>query len=93
MYYQHNVSQVEHTIQQYKHDNRYSRDNESNQPEIPTKFNPSTGQLHQWNEDRKCLSRFPISFRGCFICGSTYHRELHDCPIESGGNYDKKTII
>ena len=26
-------------------------------------------------------SRFPIGFRGCFVCGATYHFRTNDCPF------------
>lgn len=52
-------------------------------------MNPSTGQLHPWNEDRKYLSQFPINFRGCFICSETDHRGSRDCQLAKDGKFDK----
>ena len=72
---------------------RYKGGNQQRHAEPPTKFNPSTGQFHPWNEERQYLSRFPLSFRGCFICGGTDHRGAKDCPVAQFGNYDKKQFL
>ena len=98
-YLQRNTYLAEQTMQQYKGNNsgqtmqQYKGNDTQRFPEPPTKFNPSTGQFHPWNEERKYLSRFPASFRGCFICGGTDHRGSQNCPIAQSGNYDKKQFF
>ena len=86
-YLQRNASLAEQTMQRYK------GGDQQRPADPPTKFNPSTGQFHPWNEERQYLSRFPLSFRGCFICGGTDHRGAKDCPVAQSGNYDKKQFF
>ena len=92
-YYQQNSSQAEQTIQRHKPNDRDNLDERITQPDVPTEYNLSTGQLHPWNEERKYLSKFPISFCRCFICGNTDHIGLRDCPIAKDGKYDKKKFF
>ena len=49
VYFQRNASQAEQTMQRYTPNDRHDQNNEISQPKVPTKFNPSTGQLHPWN--------------------------------------------
>ena len=92
-YYQQNSSQAEQTMQRYKPNDRNNPDDRITQPDVPTEYNLSTGQLHPWNEERKYLSKFPISFCRCFICDNTDHKGLRDCPITKDGKYDKKKFF
>ena len=46
---------------------------------IPTKTHPKTGLQHPYNSRKDYLSEYPVTFRGCFNCGSREHWRLEFC--------------
>ena len=46
---------------------------------IPTKKNNATGLDHPYDAEYNFTSRFPVGFRGCFICGEMDHFSKMDC--------------
>ena len=47
---------------------------------VPTKRSEATGKDHPFDAEYNFLSRFPLGFNGCFICGATDHFNRMDCP-------------
>ena len=39
------------------------------------------------------MSKYPIGFAGCFICGQLGHVKSNDCPIWRSGRGSKKTFF
>ena len=87
-FFQRNQYHAEKTMQRQNPDDGYDKDRKHSQSEVPRKLNPSTNQLHPWNEDQNYLSRFPLSFCGCFVCGGTNHRGSCDFPLAKNWGYD-----
>jgi len=71
VYFQRSMSQAETTIQQYK---------DGPAPSIPTKTDSKTGIEYPFDESNNYVSRFPVGFRGCYMCGSQDHFKRTDCP-------------
>ena len=42
--------------------------------------------MHPYDAEYNFMSRFPIGFRGCFICGSTNYFSREDFPVGLDGN-------
>ena len=47
---------------------------------VTTKRSEVTGKDHPFDAEYNFLSRFPLGFNGCFICGATNHFNRMDCP-------------
>ena len=92
-FFQRNQSQAEQTMQRYKPDDGYAQGGKHSQPEVPRKLNPSTNQLHPWNEDHNYLSHFPLGFRSYFICGGTDHWGSHDFLLLKMGGMTKNYFL
>ena len=71
VYFQRSMSQAETTIQQYKN---------GPAPTIPTKTDSKTGIEYPFDESNNYVSRFPVGFQGCYMCGSQDHFKRTDCP-------------
>ena len=41
--------------------------------DVPTYRNPSTGVEYPYDKEYNFTSRFPVGFKGCFICGGGNH--------------------
>ena len=48
---------------------------------VQTKKNKTTGLDHPYDNENDFTSRFPVGFRGCFICGATYHFGSSSYPV------------
>ena len=48
---------------------------------IQTKKNSTTGLYHSYDIEHNFTYRFPINFRGSFICGAIDHFGTSKCPI------------
>ena len=49
-------------------------------PSVPTQRDPATGIEYPFDSEYNFVSRFPLGFSGCFICGATNHYSRSDCP-------------
>ena len=48
---------------------------------------------HPYDIEYDYTSRFPISFRGCFVCGATDYFGTNKCPVEIKGKVEKRLFF
>ena len=96
LYFQQGPSRAEQTINKYKNGQEHVNPPQQQgaggnqvKPHVPTRRHPATGLEHPYNPATNYLSKYPLGFRGCFICGSLEHNFAYDCPVKKGGKMDK----
>ena len=57
------------------------------------KKNKTTGLDHPYDIEYDYTSRFPIGFRGCYICGATDHFGNNKCPVGINSKEDKQAFF
>ena len=57
---------------------------------VQTKKNKTTGLDHPYDNENDFTSRFPVGFRGCFICGATYHFGSSSYPVRINSKDERK---
>ena len=53
----------------------------------------TTGLDHPYDIEFDFTSRFPIGFRGCFVCGATDHFGTSKCPVGIKGKVEKRLFF
>ena len=93
-YYSHSPSLAETTMSRYSSGTGSNTGyNNTSRPQVVTRAHPSTGLQHPYDKDRNYLSRFPVTFKGCFNCGDTNHWRTKDCPAAQAGTFDKTKFL
>ena len=49
---------------------------------VQTKKNRTTALNYPYDVEYNFTTRFPVGFRGCFICGATYQFERGSCSVK-----------
>jgi len=60
---------------------------------VPTKKNSVIGKDHPFDAEYNFTSRFPVNFRGYFICGETPHFTRQECKREFHDPNDRKLFF
>ena len=60
---------------------------------VQTNKNRSTGLNHPYNIEYYYTSRFPIGFRGCFVCGATDHFGSNNYPVGINNTEEKREFF
>ena len=60
---------------------------------VQTKKNRITGLDHPYDFEYNLTSRFPVSFRGCLICGATDHFSKFGCLVEMISKEERKLFF
>ena len=91
LFYQ-SQSPAEQTLQRYKGPPKGTHSPGAYNPDnLPTRIGP-TGLPHPYRADAPdVLSRFPLGFRGCFLCGGEDHNNTRYCPKKE--SIDKKEFF
>ena len=57
------------------------------------KKNRTTGLDHPYDIEYNYTSRFPIGFRGCFVCGDTYLFGTNKCLVGINSKEEKRAFL
>ena len=96
IYFQSN-SPAEQTLKQH-HGNESNFDvsnyvQQKNPDNLPVK-RLSDGMLYPFRtDDPNYISKFPLGFRGCYICGASNHFSRSNCPTAQKGQFDKNAFF